>query len=77
MSTRLALFFGTGAANLLQNEENGHGDSYRAVVRTVRVLGGVEFAKDNDRFVSQVPTVNSVFRMFWMRDPIVNSVRRV
>ena len=36
------------------------------VVLTVRVLSDIEFAKDNDRFVSQVPTMRLVFWMFGM-----------
>ena len=39
------------------------------VVRTIRILGDVEFAKDDNGFVSQVPAVSLVSWMFGMRDP--------
>ena len=38
-------------------------------VRTVRVLSDVELAKDNDRFVSQVPAVGLVPWVFRVSDP--------
>ena len=33
---------------------------------TVRVLSDIEFAEDNDRFISQVSTMSLVFWMFGM-----------
>ena len=62
----MALFFGTGAVDLPWDEENGCGDSYRRVALTVRVLSDIEFAKDNDCFISQVPTVRPVFWVLGM-----------
>ena len=38
-------------------------------MRTVRVLSDIEFTKDHDRFVSQVPAVGLVSWMFGMNDP--------
>lgn len=68
-STRFALFFGTGAAKSWRDQGmilvicSGWG------VHTVRVLSDIEFTKDHDRFVSQIPTVSLISWVFWMGDP--------
>lgn len=52
MSTRLALLFGTGAVSLQRIERVADHSKQLGRVRTVRVLGDIEFAEDDDRFIS-------------------------
>ena len=69
LSTRLALFFGTGAVGLQQVRKRFWLSGAVGSIRTVRVLGDIEFTKDHDRFVSQIPSISLVSWVFRMHDP--------